>query len=141
MARARSLAEARGASLSLVPLLVGLLADEAGITAAVFRQIRVEPEIATARLSAGIEAGAHAGKPSQHYLEALAVAKTQARAEGLVVVLERHVLRAAFEQPSVALDRALQSLATDRHALRASLDQIAPRTLAFDAETSRFGQV
>jgi pSer/pThr/pTyr-binding forkhead associated (FHA) protein len=82
-----------------------------------------EPAAVAGKLAQALRSGKRSQGPSRHYREALALAKTNAHAEGSMLVQQQHMLAALLACHSVALEDALTRLGTDRPSLQSALER------------------
>jgi hypothetical protein len=120
---ARVYARQAGAPLGTVPLMLGLLDLESGLTRQLVDARLGRADRARPRLAAGLPPSPNA-QPSRSYTRVLALARSEAKLEGSPLVLESHVLSALLETPSDRLDRALLREGTTRAELRTLLNAI-----------------
>jgi hypothetical protein len=121
---ARACAAAVPTQLSTIPLLIGLLSVEAGLTRQILAAQLGDADAVCERLRAALPRQQPPPAPSQNYVTIRHLAQTAAQAEGSPFVLEYHLLAALLDTPTASLDRALEWLGSSRHALRAALDQV-----------------
>jgi ATP-dependent Clp protease ATP-binding subunit ClpA len=120
---ARACAAAVPTQLSTVPLLIGLLSVEAGLTRGILAAHLGPIDAVRQRLTAALPRQQPTPAPSQNYVTIRRLAQTVARAEGSPFVLEYHLLVALLDTPTTRLDQALRWLGTSRAAVRAALEQ------------------
>ena len=125
------------AQLAMVPLLIGLISINEGLSRRVLKGAGDADTLAK-RLTCSLQRMDRPSPASQHYLEALAAARARAKAERSPVVLEGHVLGALLDVESTALDRALHWLGTDRAALQSALRELRDSANQHDPDASVF---
>lgn len=124
---AGKIAEAVPTRLGTVPLLLGLLACEEGITKSVFVHRFEDMNEAIQRLRQGLPRVRTATRtPSANYTHVLNIARSKAKVEGSPVVLEQHLISALLQISSTSIERALNGIGTSRSELLSILDGLKP---------------
>jgi hypothetical protein len=124
---AGTIAEAVPTPLATVPLLLGLLTIEDGITRSVFVHRFEDTNEAIQRLRQGLPKIPNAARTSSaNYVHVLNVARSRAKVEGSPVVLEQHLISALLQMSGTSIESALQSIGTSRSELLSILDGVRP---------------
>jgi len=123
--RAHELAAAVPTRMGTVPLLLGLLSLDGGVTRTVFSDRFEDVALVTRHLAQALRKQKPATPSSRNCVHVLDLARSQAKVEGSPLVLEAHVLFALLQVEGSAVDAALKTLATSRLELAAILDNIS----------------
>jgi hypothetical protein len=121
---AQKIAETVPTRLATVPLLVALLTPENGLARLVIAARFEDVDGIRNKLLMSLPKQIDSQKASGNYVRVLDLAKSDAKADGSPLVLERHLLRALLSIEGTALDNALVSFGTNRLELRSVLHNI-----------------
>ncbi len=121
---AQKIAETVPTRLATVPLLVALLTPEDGLARMVIAARFEDVDAIRNKLLMSLPKQIDSQKASGNYIRVLDLAKSDAKADGSPLVLERHLLRALFSIEGTALDNALVSFGTNRLELRSVLHDL-----------------
>ncbi len=124
IAAAHAAAQATGAPIGTVPLLIGLLGRPGGLTRGLLGLGEEEAEGKARELVGGLRPARGDVQATRGYLSVLAAARARAQSVGLHVVTEANLLGALAAVESTALDGALRWLGADRERLRAGLMEL-----------------
>lgn len=124
IAAAHGAAQAAGAPVGTVPLLIGLLRRVGGVTRDLLGHTHAEADDKVRQLTGGLRPAQGDTRATRGYFEVLAAAHVRASSSGLGVVNEANLLAALVSVESKALDAALQWLGVDRGEVRKRLTEL-----------------
>jgi hypothetical protein len=118
---AQKLSEAIPTQLATVPLLLGMLSMEGGVTRTAFNHCFEDVKPILDNLVAALPKRRSLRAASRNYFHILDLARSKAKFDGSPLVLERHLLSALLGLASTSLDAALKSIGTSKLELLSAL--------------------